>query len=70
MVVGARKGQAVNFVVANEVHVGADGAGNAHQLLCVFALIIEAAEQDVLERDFATGLSEPLLARGKKFGHG
>ena len=69
-VAGAVKGHAFDFVVADEVDVGADGAGDVGEFFGVLGLVVDAAEEGVFERDFAAGFVEPLLARGEEIGDG
>ena len=67
---GAGVGQAFHLVPADQVHVRADRAGQARQLLGVLDGVVEAAEQDVLQRDLAARGAEPLVARLEQLRNG
>ena len=66
---GAHERHALDFVVANEVYIRAHAAGQARELFGVLDLIVHSAEQNVLKRDLASGLDEPLLASIEQLGN-
>lgn len=59
---GALEGEALDFVVADEVDVGAEGFGDLCEFFGVPGLVVDASEEGVFEGDFAAGFAEPLLA--------
>ena len=63
IVAGAAEGEAGDFVVADEVDVGAEGFGEGGEALGVLGEVVHAVEEGVLKGDFATGFVEPFLAR-------
>ena len=59
---GRLKGKPGDFVVTDEVDVAAELAADADQFVGVLGQVVDAAEQDVLQRDLAAGGVEVVAA--------
>ncbi len=66
----AVEGEAFDFVVTDEVDVGAEARGEGGELAGVVEAIVDATQEEIFECDFAAGLLEVFIAGIEEFFDG